>query len=410
MTDIVIDEIVVPRTLEPRPAADRDADADTAPDRADRAARVAAYVEAIALENAVQTEVLGFGDLDFAPAEQLPQWHDPFTPRRLFVVRAAGRIVGQATYETLADPAVTTCWLWVAVAPEHRRRGLGTALLDHLEAVARAAGRTDAIAFVASGQGVASGQDVASGQGGASGQGATASQGATAGSAPATAPADRLEASTGHGWVPRASSEVRFALSRGYALGQVERISRLPLPVDEEALAAIRSEALAAAGDEYRVHTWSGPTPRRWQSDVAAMATALSTDAPMGDVPEPEDVWTVERLVEAEQRRATSGRASLTAAVEHVPTGRLVACSDLAVPDDAARPAMQQMTLVRREHRGHRLGWLVKVANLDRLAVEKPGRPAVLTFNAEENRPMLAVNEAVGFVPIGVEGVWHRPL
>lgn len=401
MTDIVIDELVVPRTLDPGPATDRDADPDSDPGPdpgPDHQARVAAYVEAVALENAVQAEVLGFGDLDFGPAEQLPQWHDPFTPRRLFVVRAEGRIVGQATYETLADPTVTTCWLWVAVAPEHRRRGLGTALLDHLEAVARAAGRTDAIAFVASGQGVAPGE------------GPTAGAGATAGAGPATAQADRLEASTGHGWVPRASSEVRFALSRGYALGQVERISRLPLPVDEEARAAIRSEALAAAGDEYRVHTWSGPTPRRWQSDVAAMATALSTDAPTGDVPEPEDVWTVERLVEAEQRRATSGRASLTAAAEHVPTGRLVACSDLAVPDDASRPVMQQMTLVRREHRGHRLGWLVKIANLDRLAVEKPGRPAVLTFNAEENRPMLAVNEAVGFVPIGVEGVWHRLL
>ena len=408
MTDIVIDEIVVPRTLEPRPVADRDADpgpdhADRA-DHADHADRAAAYVEAIDLENAVQAAVLGFGDLDFSPAEQLPQWHDPFTPRRLFVVRAEGRIVGQATYETLSDPAVTTCWLWVAVDPEHRRRGLGTALLDHVEAVARAAGRTDVISFVASGQGVASGQDATAGSD------ATSGSGPAAGPGPATAPADRLEASTGHGWVPRASSEVRFALSRGYALGQVERISRLPLPVDEEALAAIRSEALAAAGDEYRVHTWSGPTPRRWQSDVAAMATALSTDAPMGDVPEPEDVWTVERLVEAERRRATSGRASLTAAAEHVPTGRLVACSDLAVPDDASRPVMQQMTLVRREHRGHRLGWLVKVANLDRLAVEKPGRPAVLTFNAEENRPMLAVNEAVGFVPIGVEGVWHRLL
>jgi len=384
VTDLVIDELVVPTSLDlADPPADRGPD---------DAARVADYVDAVALENAVQDEVLGFGDLDFGPAEQLPQWHDPFAPRRLFVVRVDGRIVGQATYETLADPSVTTCWLWVAVAPEHRRRGFGTALLDHVEAVARAAGRTDAIAFVASRQGPASGQGLA------------------AGSGPAVTPADRLEASTGHGRVPRASSEVRFALSRGYALGQVERISRLPLPVDEEALAAIRTEALAAAGDEYRVHTWSGPTPQRWQSDVAALATALSTDAPMGDVPEPEDVWTVERLVEAERRRATSGRASLTAVAEHVPTGRLVACSDLAVPDDASRPAMQQMTLVRRDHRGHRLGWLVKVANLDRLAAEKPGRPAVLTFNAEENRPMLAVNEAVGFVPVGVEGVWHRLL
>ena len=61
-----------------------------------------------------------------------------------------------------------------------------------------------------------------------------------------------------------------------------------------------------------------------------------------------------------------------------------------------------------REHRGHRLGWLLKVATTDLLLAERPGHPAVITYNAEENRPMLDVNEAVGFVPLEHEGVWSK--
>jgi hypothetical protein len=53
---------------------------------------------------------------------------------------------------------------------------------------------------------------------------------------------------------------------------------------------------------------------------------------------------------------------------------------------------------------------LLKVANLSRLAREFPGHPAVITFNAEENRHMLSVNEAVGFVPISQESAWRKDL
>jgi hypothetical protein len=68
----------------------------------------------------------------------------------------------------------------------------------------------------------------------------------------------------------------------------------------------------------------------------------------------------------------------------------------------------QQDTLVLREHRGHRLGMLLKVANLRQLALQFPEQSAVTTFNAEENRFMLDVNEALGFTPMGYEGAWRR--
>ena len=51
---------------------------------------------------------------------------------------------------------------------------------------------------------------------------------------------------------------------------------------------------------------------------------------------------------------------------------------------------------------------LVKLANLRQLERRHPGRAAVTTFNAEENRHMLRVNEELGFVPMGYEGAWKR--
>lgn len=95
-------------------------------------------------------------------------------------------------------------------------------------------------------------------------------------------------------------------------------------------------------------------------------------------------------------------------AVEHLPTTTLAGFTQLSVPNDPARPAQQWDTLVLREHRGHRLGWLLKVVGIQELERRFPGRPSIITFNAEENRHMLDVNEAVGFVGVGCEGIWER--
>jgi hypothetical protein len=53
---------------------------------------------------------------------------------------------------------------------------------------------------------------------------------------------------------------------------------------------------------------------------------------------------------------------------------------------------------------------LTKVANLAYLEATYPGHPSILTFNAEENRHMLSVNEALGFAPIAYEGAWRKDL
>ncbi|TWX38532.1 GNAT family N-acetyltransferase [Frigoribacterium sp. ACAM 257] len=342
-----------------------------APDAAD-------YVAAVELENAVRAAAVGSDELAWLPDEQLPHLLDTVhADHRLFGVREEGRLVAVGWWETRRDgDAASTAWVDVSVLPGARRRGHGTRLVEHLEQLARAEGRTQLIAYVRS-----------------RGDGEP-----------------RLLPPTGVGSVPRGNGEVQFLLGRGWQLGQVVRCSRLPLPPDEEALAGVRERARSAAGDAYRLHTWVGRSPERWIDDLADLETRMSTDAPAGGLDEPEDVWTAERFRDSEERSLAGPRTRFTAVVEHAASGRLVGFSQLEAPADRSRPAFQQDTLVLREHRGHRLGWLLKVATTDLLQAERPGHPAVFTYNAEENRPMLDVNEAVGFVPFEHEGAWSTKL
>jgi GNAT superfamily N-acetyltransferase len=169
--------------------------------------------------------------------------------------------------------------------------------------------------------------------------------------------------------------------------------------------------AVERSGPDFALHSWIGPTPERWLDDVAVLWTRMSTDAPDAGLGTPEDVWTAERLATEDARKERDDpRKLVTTAAEHLPTGRLVAYSEYSVPPQADRAAQQYGTLVLKEFRGHGLGMLVKLGNLEYLPRVSPGHPSALTFNAEENRPMLDVNEAMGFVGIAYEGIWRKDL
>ena len=343
---ITVEELVIPTSAD-------------APDAADFAASVAINCD-------VEAEGYGHDELRISPAEALPWWQDPDSPRRLFGVRVDGTLVARGMYDRIvSDPH--TAWAMVSVLAPYRNRGIGTALADVIEGHVRAEGRTKIIVYTVS----------------------------------PDAPGERLPSPTGFGGVPSGNPEVRFLRGRGHELQQVERGSRLALPVDVH---------IPDPGADYRLHYWIDHTPPEWREDMAAMLTRMSTDAPSAGLEEPEDVYTVERLLAMEKAHDASPRSELTAAVEHIPSGRLAGFTVLSVPSEAERAAHQDDTLVLREHRGHRLGMLLKLANLDHLQRERPGHPSVVTFNAEENRFMLDVNEAVGFVPIGYEGAWRKDL
>jgi GNAT superfamily N-acetyltransferase len=355
------------------------------------------FAAAVEVKNAVEVAAYGTGELAFTAEELLPGWHTlEHTPRRLIVARLHGNIVGRAVYETLADPESDHAWFSVEVLPEFRRRGIGSALAAQLEEFADAENRPNRVVYAVSPE--IDDDRVAPDQTEADESEPPIRELTT----------ERLAAPTGFGSVPLGNPEVLFLLHRGYRLEQVERGSRLALPVDPELLARLRASASERAGAEYSLVSWVGRTPERWLEDFAALYTRMSTDAPTAGLEEPEDVWTVERLIADQEAGATGPRTALVTAAVHLPSGRLVGFTELSVPSGTGRAASQEDTLVLREHRGHRLGMLLKVANLQQLATAFPQLPSVTTFNAEENRYMLDVNETLGFQPMGYEGAWRK--
>lgn len=222
------------------------------------------------------------------------------------------------------------------------------------------------------------------------------------------APGERLSAPTGFGSVPL-DRAARYYRRLGYDLGQVERKSQLDLASVGAHVDALLSEARQAAVG-YRLVRWLAPTPPEHIEGYAWAKSRMSTDTPAGLVQFDEERWDAARVTQHDARHVKAGiTLQVTAAIDDA-TGRLVAFNELAIGADRTAVTEQCDTLVVAEHRGHRLGMLVKCAGLVAWRAIAPDSPRVLTWNAEENRPMLDINEAIGFTPLSYDGAWTKTL
>ncbi|MGN6327222.1 GNAT family N-acetyltransferase [Pseudolysinimonas sp.] len=326
------------------------------------------------VSSAVEVAAYGTPELAESAEEVLPHWHDPEQVKHLFAAVDGGRVVGRLAAWT-PNEAPDKASSFVQVLPAAQGRGIGSLLHARLLELATRQGWSRAVTWAAASE----------------------------------APGERLAPPTGFGSVPRDARGTRFLLDRGWRLEQVERCSRFALPADADRLARLRADA-ETRSDGYRIHTWTGFTPEPLRGGMAQLMERMTTDAPSAGLEEPAESWDADRILDNDRRLADSPTTMLTSAVEHVATGRLAGMTRLRVHDDPTRPAFQWDTIVRREDRGHRLGMLLKIVNLQALEERMPGRPSVITWNAEENRHMLDVNEALGFVPIGYEGAWRKDL
>jgi GNAT superfamily N-acetyltransferase len=233
--------------------------------------------------------------------------------------------------------------LYLEVHPDHRRRGIGAALLRH--AAERAAD---------------DGRSVLSGE--------------------------AFEGSAGDFFARRAQATPGLLDARRMLV-----LAELPAGT----LAALRTSA-ASAADGYSLVSWAGRTPDEHLDGIAAVFSAMN-DGPR-DPGREDRIWDARRVRErVDGRTELYGSRAYAIAARHDASGEMAALTRVSVYPERPEMGNQQITAVTRAHRGHRLGLLVKTAMLQWLAEAEPQLQRLVTWNAAANEHMIAINEALGY-------------
>ncbi len=252
----------------------------------------------------------------------------------------------------------------VAVHPRHRRHGAGTAIVEHVGEMARAEGRHSLNSLV---------------------------------ELPVARARDHISLS--------------FAPKHGFVATMTGHGRRLDLPLDPLKTAELWSVVSSARGAaDYRLLTFRSPWPGEFAEDECALLRVMSTDEPAGDGEKEEEFWDEARLGEDDELIRQRGATKVCAVAQHVSSGRVVAMTEILVREDEPQQSWQLNTVVHPEHRGHRLGLAVKLANLEFLSRHSPDIRFVVTGNAAVNAPMIAVNDMMGFWILGEGTFWQKHL
>jgi GNAT superfamily N-acetyltransferase len=280
-----------------------------------------------------------------------------------WLARDAGSVVGACVLRLPMLDNLHNAEGKILVAPQHRRRGIGRALLSHLRVAATRHGRSRLI-----------GSEV------------------------------------DHPLDPAAPDPAgRFAAACGAMPALVETRRRLEVDSVDPAV-LVRLDAQARAKSEgYSLVQWVGSTPQRWLDDVAYLTGRMSTDAPLDALQWDAEVYDAARMQADETSSLACGLHMVTTAAVHS-TGQLVGLTQIVGLATSTWFAGQWNTIVAPEHRGHRLGMLIKVANLRHALAQRPELRVIDTCNANSNRHMIVINEVMGFRPHRRMAEWQLDL
>lgn len=361
--DIQVEQLWIPDSPEAKDAAD--------------------FLAAIEVGRKVRMQTWGSDDLAYTPQEKLLELADPYERQVILVARINGEIVGTVDIALPLIEDMDVAEFTLDILPEFQRRGVGRRLLEAAEHFAKSEGRTRIL--VDTNHPGATLDEFARGQ---------------------------LVPESGQGFVPLESREVDFARRTGYTLEHIEQFSSCLLPLDTKLIADLTAEAEEANAGRYRLHHWTDRCPDEWLEAVVLLENQAGADLDddLQGAVEQDLVFDGGMLREAEEVAIAQGRRTVVTAVEEIATGALVGLTTITVLAHRPDIVFQDDTTVSQAHRGHKLGLLIKVANMVRLEEQFPDARIIYTWNAPENRYLLTVNRQLGFTTAGVTGIWLKEL
>ena len=251
------------------------------------------------------------------------------------------------------------------VHPEHRREGVGSALLAHLERRAAEHGRTTITAW-----------------------------------APVPAPDG----------APVGDTAIGFAEATGYrnTLENVVRVCDLD-KVEDADIERLWTEAWDRA-EGFESLVFENEPPAELLEGMAYMHARMYTDMPLGEWDLREADYDADRVRDDARLRRERGELELHAVVRHIESGEVAGLTSIIVEGGREHHCLQSDTIVDPRFRGHRLGTILKIANQRRIRDWRPKMRYVWTGNAADNRHMIAINEAVGYRVFCHERVYQKKL
>jgi GNAT superfamily N-acetyltransferase len=197
-----------------------------------------------------------------------------------------------------------------------------------------------------------------------------------------------------------------FARKHGFeaASAQARRILDLT-SVDWTA----QEKGVASLSPDYTLDRWQDATPDDLVDDAATLM-GIMNDAPSDGLDTEPMRWDAARIRRFEASWVKGRQTAYTTVARHRATGRAVGFTRIITDHTHDGWGRQTDTAVLREHRGNRLGRIMKQANTAWFHAEQPTATKIITWNAVTNTHMIAINEQLGYRLLDVWNEWQLSL